>query len=129
MRVGPPAFDGGALAGTFRVEWDTVSTFNRCEGGLGHASTPTAATHAPSTRPPPPLLPHGSGPSGQALGGASVPALTTLCTACVREIAFQYNNAQPVVTVHYNGSADTVRQLQTGARVVVVTTDDHLPYR
>jgi len=97
VRVGPPTFDGGALAGTYRVEWDTVSTFN-------------------------------SGPSGQALGGASVPAYTTVCDACVSKISFLYNTASPVVTVDYTGSADTVRQLQTGARVVIVTTDDHLPY-
>ena len=97
VKIGPSAFDGGAVITHYNLEWDTVSTFD-------------------------------SGSSGSSLGSAEVPAYSYICQACVSDIEFSYDEASPVVTVHYSGSSDTVRQLQAGARVVIITTDDNLPY-
>jgi hypothetical protein len=102
VRMGPPVFDGGSLAGQYVVQWDTVSTFN-------------------------------SGLSGQALGAATVNAYSVLCKECVSSVVWVYTDAVPTVTVTYavTGSesvGDIRRQLRAGARVVIVTTDDHLPY-
>ena len=97
VRIGPPTFDGGSLAAQYVVEWDTVSTFN-------------------------------SGSSGQPLGIASVNAYTVACTGCVSAITFAYNAATlPIATIIYTGNSNTVLMLRAGVRVVVVTTDDHLP--
>lgn len=48
--------------------------------------------------------------------------------ACVDSIVFAYNTVNPVVTVTYTGTGDNARQLQAGARIVIVTTDDNVPY-
>ena len=80
------------------MEWDTVSTFN-------------------------------SGSSGQPLGAASINAYTVACTGCVTAITFPYNTATtPTATITYTGNSNAVLMLRAGVRVVVVTTDDHLPY-
>ena len=57
----------------------------------------------------------------------NVPAYEYICKACVSMISFSYDEPS-LITVYYNGSADTIRQLQTGARIVIVTTDDDYPY-
>ena len=97
VKIGPPTFDGGSLAGVFVVEWDQSSTFN-------------------------------SGASRQATGMVTIPAYTLICSACVKSIDFLYNVVDPQVEVAFDGSADNARQLQTGARIVIVTTDDNVPY-
>ena len=69
-----------------------------------------------------------SGSSGQPLGAATVDAYSELCKACVQSIVWSYTDATPTVTVTYTGTLNNQRQLRAGARVVIVTTDDSLPY-
>jgi len=69
-----------------------------------------------------------SGYSGQAFGIASVPAYSVLCQRCVSAIDYGYNLATPTVRISYKGTKDSFLQLQTGVRVVIVTTDDMQPY-
>jgi len=69
-----------------------------------------------------------SGISKMALGSTSIPAYTLLCSACVSDILFYYNEESTNVTITYQGTSDIVRQLQTGSRIVITTTDDELPY-
>ena len=65
--------------------------------------------------------------SRNALGYQEVPAYEYICQACVSTISFSYDEPS-IISVSYNGSADTIRQLQTGSRIVIVTTDDNYPY-
>ena len=93
-----PFSSSSSPSSQYIVEWDTVSTFN-------------------------------SGSSGQPLGVASVNAYTVACTGCVSAITFPYNTATtPTATITYTGNSNTVLMLRAGVRVVIVTTDDHLPY-
>jgi hypothetical protein len=69
-----------------------------------------------------------SGMSGAPLGSVSVPAFKYLCRSCVYGIDFNYYADNSTVTISYQGSPDIVRQLQTGARIVIPTTDDGIPY-
>jgi len=105
VKIGAPAFDGGSLVSNFQIEWDTVSSFD-------------------------------SGKTG-ALGIASIPAYKELCAYCVVKIDFPQNIVNPTVTVTYDrvsvGStgapvADIIRQLQTGSRIIIPTSDDGIAY-
>jgi len=100
VKIGSPKYDGGSITTHFNIEWDTVSTFN-------------------------------SGPSLKALGHYEIPAYSVLCAACIQQIDFQYNTINPVVTISFaagSANVDIVRQLQTGSRIAIVTTDDNVPY-
>jgi len=70
-----------------------------------------------------------SGFSGKALGSVSIPAYDVLCRNCVDQINFDYHNASVDVVVHYNGDQGTTRKLLTGERIIIVTTDDNIPYQ
>jgi len=69
-----------------------------------------------------------SGPSKTPLGQATIPAYDVLCSSCVSRIGFGYNHPDNLVVVNYTGTSDIVRQLQSGARIVITTTDDNIPY-
>ena len=69
-----------------------------------------------------------SAPAGDALGSAIVPSYQVLCSECVSAISFMYNTVDPVVTVTYNGTENTARQLTTGSRIVITTADDMVSY-
>jgi hypothetical protein len=69
-----------------------------------------------------------SSPSGSPLGSVPVAAFSTICTKCVESITFSYSSGTPVVTISYVGTSDTVRLLQTGVRVGIITSDDNVPY-
>jgi hypothetical protein len=99
FKVGPSAFDGGSLVSQFTVEWDTASTFD---------------SNADNSK----------SPVGQML----VPAYTILCSACVTSIAFPTSASSNESIVSYSGNIDSIRLLQTGTRVIILTTDDSIPY-
>jgi hypothetical protein len=103
VKIGTPSFDGGSLLTNYVVEWDTSPDFN-------------------------------SGASNTVLGSATIAAHESLCpydttVSCVSDVTFNHDDSvDDSVYIWYQGNANSVRQLQAGKRITVVTTDDAKPY-
>lgn len=99
LQIGHPMFDGGALATSLTVEWDTRPSFD---------------SNSDLSRSP--------------IGRLVIPSYRVLCTACVTYIAFPSASNGYLTVISYSGNATAVQLLKTGVRIAVVTSDDDVPY-